>query len=244
MKKLASLVAALIVFSVISMAQGGTETAAANQSSAQPQAANPVSSGTLLAAELSKSLDAKKSKANDRIEARTSTDLLAHGQIIVPRNTKIIGHVTEAKARSKDSPDSVVGISFDRMLLKDGRELPLPISVQAMGRPLQAWNAPTGGSAADGASGPGPMPGARTPQGAANVGASAASQYPGTADPATSPDPMASTNSTVTPLNPTSQGLIGIKGLTINTSGSISILTSNTGNVHLDGGTQLILRVQ
>src|SRR3984893_16151274 len=111
------------------------------QNSAPPAVAPP--SGTLLSVELSKSLDARKnkekdpikdrnkrhqttaslharkSKANDRIEARTATDLLAHGQIVVPRNTKIVGHVTETKARSKTSPDSMVGIIFDRMLLKD-----------------------------------------------------------------------------------------------------------------------------
>src|SRR5271168_4391633 len=50
--------------------------------------------GTLLAVELSKTLDARKIRINDRIEARTATDLLAHGQIVFPRNAKIIGHVT------------------------------------------------------------------------------------------------------------------------------------------------------
>ena len=99
--------------------------------------ADAPASGTLLSVELSKSLDAKKAKANDRVEARTATDLLAHGHIVVPRNTKIVGHVTEAKAHSKASPDSTIGITFDRMLLKDGREVPLQLTVQAIARPLQ-----------------------------------------------------------------------------------------------------------
>ena len=86
-------------------------------------AAESLPPGTVLSVELSKSLDAKKSKANAKIEAKTATDLLVHGQIVVPRNTKIIGHVTEAKAHSKASPGSLLGITFERMLVKGGREM-------------------------------------------------------------------------------------------------------------------------
>ncbi len=35
-----------------------------------------------------------------------------------------------------------------------------------------------------------------------------------------------------------------MKGLTLDTSGPAAVLSSTTGNVHLDSGTQLILRVQ
>ena len=99
--------------------------------------ANELGPGTILSVELSKSLDAKKLKANDKFEARTVIDLLAHGHIVIPRNTKIIGHVTEAKGHTKQSPGAVVGIAFDKALMKDGRELPLQAAVQAVGRPLQ-----------------------------------------------------------------------------------------------------------
>ncbi len=100
-------------------------------------AADKLVSGTIVSVELSKALDARKSKANDKIEARTSMDLLMHGQIVIPRNTKILGHVTEAKVHSKESPNSTVGIAFDRVLMKNGRELPLQAAVQAIARPLQ-----------------------------------------------------------------------------------------------------------
>ncbi len=107
-----------------------------------PTAASPAAAvinwpRDVISVELAKSLDARKIKANDKIEAKTVMDLLSHGQIVIPRNTKIIGHVTEAKAHSKQSPDSMVGISFDHVLMKDGRELPLQASVQAVARPLQ-----------------------------------------------------------------------------------------------------------
>jgi len=241
--------AIILAVGAMSWAQAPTAPAAAN-SPAQSLAAKPATpadsppSGTLLSIELSKSLDAKKAKPNDRIEARTATDLLAHGQIVVPRNAKIVGHVTEAKARSKASPDSMIGITFDRMLLKDGREVPLQLAIQAIARPLQFGSNPEGNVPRADRPGGIPMPGQRGPLGDASTQGTP-SAYPG--DLAPIPDPMApnrTSDSTVVPLSPTSKGVVGMKGLTLDTSGPSAVLSSNSGNVHLDSGTQLILRVQ
>jgi hypothetical protein len=204
-------------------------------------AANALPPGTVLSVELSKSLDVKKSKANAKIEARTAVDLLVHGQIVVARNTKIIGHVTEAKAHSKTSPGSMLGISFERMLLKGGREVPLQALVQAIARPLQLNNLGNEPDAlTNAASG---MP-SRTP---VSAGDSTAPSIPPKYPTSTIPEPPglnAPNPSTISPLAPTSRGVVGIKGLSLETSGAVSVLTSSTGNVHLDSGTQLILRVQ
>jgi hypothetical protein len=134
----------IFAFATMSLAQISTEPPPANSagqtaaSRAQSFAASAdtLAPGSILSVELSKSLDAKKRKADDKIEAKTATDLLAHGQIVVPRNTKIIGHVTEDKARSTTFPHSLVAITFDNMLLKDGRKVPLQVVVQAVARPL------------------------------------------------------------------------------------------------------------
>jgi hypothetical protein len=243
------LASGILAFAAISWAQAPQEPATANPPAPATAAKPPTSadtppSGTILSVELSKSLDAKKTKANDRVEAKTATDLLAHGQIVVPRNTKIIGHVTEAKARSKASPDSMIGITFDRMLLKDGREVPLQLSVQAIARPLQ-FGPSTEGNLSRTDRQPGvPMAGQHAPLGDASTSGVPPS-YPG--DLAPIPDPMApnnSSNATVVPLSPSSKGVIGMKGLSLETSGPVAVLGSISGNVHLDSGTQLILRVQ
>ena len=176
-------------------------------------------------------------------------DLLQHGQIVIPRNTRIVGHVTEAKAHSKQSPDSMVGIAFDRVLMKDGRELPLQAAVQAIARPLQtspplnsedSMGATAAGipSAAQGQRGT--MPGSS----ASNNSSSYPTGYPSRSNTGASPDPLAPSGSTVSPLGSTSQGVVGMKGLSLNSSGPISVVSSSTENVHLDSGTQLILRVQ
>ena len=123
---------ARIVVVVLSMSYAAF---AGAQNSTPPAESATLPPGTVLSVDLSKSLDAKKSKPNDKIEAKTASDLLLHGQIVVPRNTKIVGHVTEAKAHSKSSPGSEIKFTFDRVLLKGGRELPLQLTVQAIYRP-------------------------------------------------------------------------------------------------------------
>jgi hypothetical protein len=250
MKKDLLLMLALLACTAISMAQVAAEPASPNAlgqgtepkaPNSAPPAASALPSGTVLAVDLSKSLDAKKSKGGDKIEARTAADMLAHGQILVPRNTKIIGHVTQAKARSKESPDSMVGITFDRMLLKDGREVPLQLMVQAIARPLQI-SPGLSSTPADTPAGTAPPMLGRASMGGA-PGAGGASSYPA-GDQGAGLDPMASSSSTSTPLSPSSRGVVGMRGLSLDAAGPVAVLSSNTGNVHLDGGTQLILRVQ
>jgi hypothetical protein len=221
----------------------GTSQAAGTQAGAP----NQIAPGTLIPAELSKSVDAKKSKSGDKVEAKTTMDLLSHGQIVIPRNTKIVGHVTDAKAHSKESPDSKIEIAFDRMLMKDGRELPLPASIQAMGKPEQLVS---GGGNEPLSENPGamPAPGGPATGGGGGMGA------PGRPVSQPTPNPtygagdrgrsdQGTSRSAAAPLSSGSQGVVGMPGLSLSTSAQGSTISSEKENVHLDGGTQLILRV-
>jgi hypothetical protein len=51
---------------------------------------------------LEKGVDARKNKVGDEVTAKTTENVKAGGQIAVPRGSKIVGHVTEAKARTKE----------------------------------------------------------------------------------------------------------------------------------------------
>src|ERR1700730_16351297 len=87
--------------------------------------------GTLINAELTSSLDSKKGKPGDAVNARTATDLKSTDRrTILPRGTKIIGHVTQASARSAGQPNSSLGLVFDKAILKNGQEIPLNAGVQ------------------------------------------------------------------------------------------------------------------
>jgi len=238
----------IVLFTAILGAQVSPQPGVPNSAVTAPTA-NQLAPGTILSVELSKSLDAKKLKANDKLEARTVIDLLSHGQIVIPRNTKIIGHVTEAKAHSKHSPGARLGISFDKAMMKNGRELPLQVSVQAIARPLQTPPAfPADDTVAATATG---IPSASQSQrgsitGAASTGTQFPNQggYPPGGGPGLQPDSASSAASTVSPLAPTSKGVVGIKGLSLDSSGPASVISSKTDNVRLDSGAQLILRVQ
>jgi hypothetical protein len=181
-------------------------------------AATRITAGTLISAQLSKAMDAKKVKVDDKFEAKTVVDLLSNGEAIIPKGSKITGHITQVKTRSKDSKDSMIGIAFDSISMKDGTELAIQGTIQAIGRAPDS-----GGSSYSSMSG-GP------------IGSSGGSLPSGGSGPAS--------DSSGGSLGPNSQGVVGIRNLAMNASGQTSEVSSNSENVHLDAGTQLILRIQ
>ena len=195
--------------------------------------------GMLIPADLSKSLDAKKAKVGDKIELKTSMDMLSHGQIVIPRGSKIEAHITSAKPRTKDSPDSELGIAFDRIFITNGKELPMQASVQAIAPPIIINNNPFGAPAGVGPQAP---PG----QSSNNVGSS---DSPGTALSSAQQIPSMSgsrptSSSAGDALTSESHGAVGMKNTTLNSTKEANTITSSTQNVHLDGGTQFMLKTE
>jgi hypothetical protein len=86
-------------------------------------------------AEFSQSLDAKKLKPGDPIRAQVSQDVLAHGKIVIPVDSTLVGHVTEVKASQKEDRPSRLGIVFDKVLLKHHAELALRGVIHALAPP-------------------------------------------------------------------------------------------------------------
>jgi len=222
--------------------------AAAPPGTSAPAAApaNQLPAGTIIPAELAKSIDAKKAKSGDQVIAKTTIDLRSKdGSTVIPKGAKVLGHVTDAKARGKDESGSMVAIAFDKVELKGGRDLQFNGGIQAIGKPEQNAAAYTGGGSPmsesggvpSGAAGQGGMGGART---GGAMGAPPSAGNPGNA-PADSGVPA---SGGVGPLSPASQGVVGIQGLSLQDSAQASVITSSSGNVHLDSGTQLILRAK
>jgi len=79
--------------------------------------------GTLMYLELSKTVDAKKAKVGDQVTAVLLADVLSHGKIAVHRDSRVIGHVTVAKAYTKDNPESRLGIIFDKVIARHKEEI-------------------------------------------------------------------------------------------------------------------------
>ena len=109
--------------------------AASALQSAPAQPTVRLEDGSILYAELTKTLDAKKAKVGDPVNAVLLADVLAHGKIVARHDAKLLGHVTEAQVHSKETPESRLGIVFDKVITKEG-EVPFQSRLLAI-RPAE-----------------------------------------------------------------------------------------------------------
>ena len=237
--------------------------AKAGRNSADVSSAGSLSSGTKIDSTLTKPLDAKRCKPGDPVEARTAQDVKQDGKVVLKRGTRLMGHVTEAQARASGQSESRLGVVFDHAMLRNGSQIPLNATIQALAVAQSSTMADAGpddmmaaastmGAASGGVRGGGALGGATSTVGAttgtvmntagsvpatagANVGAMAHST--GAMGGLTSTGRLASNSS----------GVFGLQGvsLTTATSGAAqgSMIVSSTRNVHLDSGTQMLLNV-
>lgn len=225
---------------------GSSSSAQTANPAAQPQSDSPAAqrvSSPAIPATLSKTVDSKKVKAGDPIEAKTAIGLTSGNGVRIPAGTKIVGHIKDAKAKSKGDPESAIAFSFEKMILKNGQEIPFPSVAQAIGAQSNAND----NSAAAFPESAGPNAQARS-NGPGASGAPAATSTPAGASPA-SPEGSAgvsqgtmgaSTGNSPLPQNAT--GVVGIKGLTLNSQAAESTISSDSKSVKLEEGTQLLLR--
>jgi hypothetical protein len=202
--------------------------------------------GTVINATLDSSIDSKKAKAGEQITAHTTEAVKStDGRTILPRGTKLVGHVTQASARSNGPGEAMLAIQFDKAVMKDGQEVPLNnVVIQAVAAPSREASA-YGSDTTERTTTPG-MP-SSNPSMSGSRGA-----RPETT-PSTQPYPSANPNGTpggetnnAGPLPANTRGVYGLEGVRLSTSanGEGTVLTSSAKNVHLDGGTRLLLTVQ
>ena len=209
----------------------------------QPPNALKIAPGSIIPVQLAKTVDAKKAKTGDEVVATVTQDMKANsGEVLVPKDTKVIGHVTEAQARNKEQKQSELGIAFDHAMVK-GDQMQLPMSIQAIIAPQT--NSPGGseaGPAAPGGNGPTASSAGRT--GTMGGGSSPAAQQ-------NSPQGGASETEQQTPPRPpitaNTQGVIGMSDVKLEngaqSSAQGSVLSSEKNNVKIEKGTMMLLRV-
>ncbi len=236
-------------------------TAQAGQNSAS------ISSGTTFEAALDKPLDAKKNKEGDKVFAHTTQAVKQDGQVVIPKGSKLIGHVTQAKARAKGESESALGIVFDQAVLKNGQEIPVNLAIQAVASAQAAASSSlsegdafgtasgmgsgrasgSGGVLSSAGSTVGGTAGAVTNT-AGTVGSTVGGTAGATANTAASATGAAAGSNLAGSLTSSSTGVIGLQGLSLNSELSNatqgSLIVSSTKNVRLDSGTRMLLRVQ
>ena len=221
-------------------------------SSAQANTANAnrlrIAPGSVIPVQLTKGVDAKKAKTGDEVDARVTQDLKSgNGELIVPKDTKVVGHVTGAQARTKSQKESEVAITFDHAVMKDGHDVSLPLSIQAIISP-QTLN-PSNGNADSGAS-QSPAPESTgspstNPGRAGGIGTGMTQPRP-TSAPATGNDSSGGGAASQPPITANTQGVVGISDMKLSTAGETnqgSVVSSEKNNVKLENGLLMLLRV-
>lgn len=207
-----------------------------------------IAPGSVIPVSLTKTIDAKKAKTGDAVEAKVTQDMKdTNGEVIVAKDTKMIGRVTEAQARNKEQKESQVGIEFDHAVMKNGTQMQMPMSIQAIiGQPNnnpQNAQSNEGGNAVPAGNGT-----SATPASGGRSGMAGSTPTPSTA---TSSGETPSNTQTGTgarpPITAKTEGVVGISNLTLAATGPNpaqgSVVSSEKNNVKLESGTLMLLRV-
>jgi hypothetical protein len=180
---------------------------------------------------LVKSIDSKKLKEGDTVICQTTAILHARSGMVIPNGSKVIGHVTQAKARSKGDSDSSLAFAFDKIQMPNGTDIPFKGTLQALAPSLGGNSGPDTGAA-----GAGTLP--------SGHGADMSTMPPPTSGSVAGP------NSGIHPLDgggshplltAQSTGVLGIKNLQMDKD---SVVTSSGKEVKLDSGTQMLIRAE
>lgn len=112
--------------------------------------------GVTLQAELTKGIDVKKVKAGDVVNARTTSAATLADGTDLPKGTKLLGKVTDARAKSSSDKTSHVAFCLEQAVTKDGHEIPLQVMVTSLTVPMDSPDlaALTGGAHGGGATPP------------------------------------------------------------------------------------------
>ena len=88
--------------------------------------------------ELVGKLDSKTAKSGDAVIVKTSEAFRTSEGIVVPKGSRLVGHVTEVQAHGNGTQDSRLGIAFDRAELKGGQSVGMQTVIQSIAPPANA----------------------------------------------------------------------------------------------------------
>jgi hypothetical protein len=193
---------------------------AAQSSSAAADSAAATRPQGILPVTLTKSLDSKKLKDGDEVTAKTAAGLHSASGEGIPAGAKVVGHVTQSKARSKGDSEASLGVVFDKIEMPGGKSMDIKGVLQAVG-PAPDTGPDTGSS----------MGGAGMNRG--NGSTAPASNGVGM-------QPGQHGNSSM--LDPHASGVVGIKNMQLDSNNSV--LTSTGKEVKLDSGAQMLIKME
>lgn len=216
--------------------------------------------------ELVSKLDTKNAKNGDAVVLKTTEKATISDGVVIPKGSKITGHITDVQAHDGTNQNSKVAIQFDQAELKGGQTLPIKSVLQSV-EPAAGSDAAQPSAMGSGSSPSAPMPsGGGTPSGSAG-GAVAPGSSPSASSQGSMQSPSASAPSS-SPSGGSAPSGYPAAGTVVAHQGNIEIKTtaipgvliagnangqpfSNASgallgarqNVHLDGGTKVTLAI-
>jgi type IV secretory pathway VirB10-like protein len=112
-----------------------------------------VPADAVIGLQLESGLSSDTARVEDRVEARVTRDVRAHGMVAIPAGSRVLGSVSEVERGGKMKERARLGVRFHTVILADGTELPLQTeTVYREGdSPANASAAKVGGGAIGGA---------------------------------------------------------------------------------------------
>lgn len=136
-----------------------TTSQAANAAAQAGHASTQAAEVSHLSARLTKRINTRHAKVGDKVLARTTQSAKLSNGVKLPRGTRLIGHVTRVQARSHTHHEAQLAFTFDRAILRHGRQIPIHAVLTSVSVPsaMAAANAmgnmnagPAGGGAMTG----------------------------------------------------------------------------------------------
>ena len=198
---------------------------------------------------LTSSLESRSATVGQEFTLKTISDVMVGGQLVIPRGSRVLGHVTEAVTKGKDQAQSELSLVIEKAVRPNGSEVPLQGIIAALAAPPQSNSLsddPTYGMLHSNEP-------AQRISASSTVGSSsgsstalpAASKASSTAAVATANLKGAMDQPTV--LDADSQGAYGYEDFSMAwhliTPPPITVISSKGKNVKLKSGTQMLLRM-
>lgn len=134
MKKLIFVISLAVICSSAGagQSQSNGNASASNDSSASKQGKQiNIQSGTQVAAKLEHALDVRHAKPGDRVVMKTLQPIKQNGQTVVPKGSRLVGHVTDVTQRTKSNGGSSMGIALDS-LQRGSMNIPITGSIASV----------------------------------------------------------------------------------------------------------------
>ncbi|HLY42207.1 MAG TPA: hypothetical protein VKR52_13415 [Terracidiphilus sp.] len=165
-------------------AQSGAAQQPSQAAAPEAQPAAPAADLQPVSGKLESKLDSSTAKTGDSIVVKTETEVKMADGTVIPKGSKLVGHVLGVQAQGASSQNSQVAIQFDHAEVKGGQTVPIQTVIKSVGQAdtgaaftspdaapsAPAPNAPGAPSGGTQANTPGAPAGAGTPQGSASPG--------------------------------------------------------------------------